>query len=203
MTTRLHLGAEAEILADDYLGRPAVAKRRLAKTYRHPELDARIRRERTRLEATLLCEARAAGVDVPALFDVDLDEATLRLERVGGASLRQLLGGSVDGAAWARRFGEALGGLHQAGLVHGDPTTSNAHADGARLVLLDFGLAGRSTDVEDFGVDLHLVERTFEASHPARPELFAAFLDGYRGANPRASQVLRRMEDIKGRARYA
>ncbi|MBI2077246.1 MAG: hypothetical protein HYT80_02575 [Euryarchaeota archaeon] len=70
-------------------------------------------------------------------------------------------------------------------------------------MLLDFGLAGRSDDVEDFGVDLHLVERTFEASHPGRPELFAAFLEGYHARHAKAAHVVRRMEDIKGRARYA
>lgn len=204
MSRRLHLGAEAEILEEEFLGQEAIAKRRLPKTYRHPELDARIRRERTRLEATLLSEARHAGVAVPAVLDIDEAHATLRLQRVPGRTLRELMVADAKAApTWARRFGDALGRLHAAGLVHGDPTTSNAHGVDEHVVLLDFGLGGRSHDVEDLGVDIHLVERTFEASHPERPDLWHAFVEGYRGALPNAERVLRRMDEIKSRARYA
>lgn len=204
VTPPLHVGAEAEIRREEFLGRHAIAKRRLPKKYRHPDLDARLRRERTRLEAAILHEARRAGVNVPAVLDVDLAEATLRIRFLEGARLREVIERDPHtGAHWARRFGEAIGRLHAAGIVHGDPTTSNAHVDGDQVALIDFGLAARSAEVEDRGVDLHLVERTFESSHSGRQGLFTAFLAGYRSTLPDARLVERRMEDIKARARYA
>jgi Kae1-associated kinase Bud32 len=199
----IHVGAEAELRHESYLGRPVVAKRRLAKAYRHPQLDGRLRRERTKLEAALLAQARLAGVQVPTVVDVDLVSAVLRMSLVGGRRLRDVIDEEpARRLEWARRFGAEIGRLHQAGIVHGDPTTSNAHVDGDRLVLLDFGLSSRNVEVEDQGVDLHLVERTFESSHAAKDGLFDAFLQGYRSTFPHAKAVERRMHDIKARARY-
>jgi Kae1-associated kinase Bud32 len=199
----IFLGAEAEVRRATFLGRATVRKRRLVKAYRHPDLDARIRRERTRAEAALLAEASAAGVRVPRVLDVDLDEAALQLEFVNGLTLRDALEkGTGDAAVFCRGFGEAVGRLHTAGLVHGDLTTSNVLLDGEGLVLVDFGLAQRSQDVEDQGVDLHLVERTFESTPPDRSEYWRLFAQGYREAYPGAETALRRMDEIKARGRY-
>jgi Kae1-associated kinase Bud32 len=203
LTRPLYVGAEAEIWREEFQGRAVIAKRRLPKSYRHPELDQKIRRERTRLEASLLHEARLHGVAVPSVVDVDLAAATLRMRFIEGPRLRDVIDQDPRaGLGWSRRFGQALGQLHKAQIVHGDPTTSNAHLDGDRIVLLDFGLAGRSGEVEDRGVDLHLVERTFESSHSGKVGLFEAFLEGYRSALPEARLVERRMAEIKSRARY-
>lgn len=204
MSKRIYLGAEAEILAETFAGRPSVAKVRTRKAYRHPDLDARLRRERTRLEASLLVEARAAGVPVPSIVDVDVAAATIRMRRVGGPRLREAIEERPEEAVqWSRRWGALVGRLHAAGLVHGDLTTSNVHLEDGELVLLDFGLAARGVGDEERGVDLHLVERTFESTHPGREGLFEAFLEGYRSALPRAEVGIRRMAEIKARARYA
>lgn len=204
LTAFRSMGAEATVESQTWLGLDSVAKHRQAKAYRHPELDRRLRAERTRAEANLLVEARAAGVPVPAVLDVDEAASTLRLARVRGDTLKKTIDEQGASAApWVRRFGEAVGRLHGAGIVHGDLTTSNVHVVGAEVVLLDFGLASRSQELEDQGVDLHLVERTFESSHPGVPGLLPAFLEGYRSAFPEARSVERRMDEIKGRARYA
>ncbi len=54
-------GAEATV----DIGAERVEKRRTPKTYRHPTLDARLRKERTTLEARLTSDARRAGVPTP------------------------------------------------------------------------------------------------------------------------------------------
>ncbi len=204
MSERLYQGAEADVRLEDFLGQPVVAKHRLPKRYRHEALDGRIRRERTRLEAQILIEVRAAGVDAPAVIDIDVAAATVRMRRIAGGRLRaDLEKPGADVAVLCRRFGAIVGRLHAAGFIHGDLTTSNVHVDADRLVLLDFGLAQRSREVEEQGVDLHLVERTFESSHPSLRGTFDAFLQGYRGSFPDARLVERRMNDIKARARYA
>lgn len=197
-------GAEAEVRHASFLGVASVRKERVAKTYRLPELDARVRRERTRLEALVLAEAAASGVEVPRVVDVDVARATLELEYVEGPPLREVLdSGDPGGPELVRAFGHAVGKLHSAGLIHGDLTTSNALVRDGRIVLVDFGLAQRSAELEDQGVDLHLVERTFEASHPGHREHQESFLAGYRETFPQHVAALRRRDEIKDRARYA
>jgi len=199
----IFLGAEAEVTRSAYLGLESVRKRRVPKTYRHKELDDRIRRERTRAESQLLVEANAAGVPVPRVLDVDESTATIELQAIEGEPLRVVLErGAANALALCRRFGQIVARLHGAGLVHGDLTTSNVLVSGPGLVLVDFGLAQRSADVEDRGVDLHLVERTFESTHPERPEFHGEFLAGYRASLPESAMVLARTQEIKERGRY-
>jgi Kae1-associated kinase Bud32 len=200
-------GAEAVLDPGEHLARPVLRKRRLAKPYRHPALDAGPRDARTRDEANLLVAARAAGVPVPLLYDADRAGATLTLEPIAGPTLREQLERDDASAAAARI--RALGGLlrrlHGHGLVHGDPTTSNvlvpAPGDADGLVLIDFGLGAFTEDPEEKGVDLHLVEEALEATDARAKDLVAALLDGY-GRDAGAQAALRRLEAIRERGRY-
>ncbi|MEA3143821.1 MAG: regulating kinase and related kinase [Thermoplasmata archaeon] len=202
------VGAEAEVAPTDWMGRATVAKRRLPKPYRHPELDARLRSERTRDEAALLLAARRAGIPVPVLYDADRAASVLVLEQVPGPTLRVALESDGDAVAAQRlgALGRAVGRLHDAGLTHGDLTTSNVllpePADAARLVLIDFGLGAFSEEPEPRGVDLHLVEEALAATDARHKALFAAFLDGYRAAARCAPASLQRLDDIRQRGRY-
>lgn len=108
-------GAEARVeLNDD------VVKTRVEKAYRHPTLDEQLRRERTRSEARLTSDSRRLGVPTPVLRDVDGQEARLVFECVGSADLRDDLTETA-----VRDVGQYLATLHDAGIVHGDPTTRN------------------------------------------------------------------------------
>lgn len=191
-----------------------VEKHRAAKTYRHPDLDARLRDERTRDEANLLFAARAAGVPVPVVYDVDRAAALLRIEHIEGTALRHLLDGDDADVAAARmrRLGVLVARLHAAGLTHGDLTTSNVlvrsdAADGPRpdaLVLVDFGLGQASHETEDQAVDLHVIEEALTATHAGADRLMDAVLAGYREEAPAklAAAVLRRLEAVRERGRY-
>ncbi|MFO1534236.1 MAG: KEOPS complex kinase/ATPase Bud32 [Thermoplasmatota archaeon] len=202
------LGAEAKIEPMEWMGRPAVAKRRLAKPYRHPELDARLRSERTREEANLLLAARRAGIPVPVLYDADRAASTLVLEQVDGPTLRQALESDADAVAAQRlaALGRTVGRLHGAGMAHGDLTTSNVllpdPADPGRLTLIDFGLGAFGEEPEPRGVDLHLVEEALAATDARHQALFAAFLEGYCATARRAADALQRLDDIRARGRY-
>ena len=77
-------GAEAVITETEYLGRDAVVKYRPPKTYRLPELDAHIRSSRTRNEARIMHEARDAGVRTPCVYDIDLKQCSITMERIRG-----------------------------------------------------------------------------------------------------------------------
>ncbi|MDD3622608.1 MAG: KEOPS complex kinase/ATPase Bud32, partial [Methanofollis sp.] len=100
------------------------------------------------------------------------------------------------------RAGVAVGRLHGAGIVHGDLTTSNMIERDGRCVLIDFGLAHMSTEVEDQGVDLHVLFQTLESTTGNPAELKESFLRGYASAFPGAAAAARREHEVELRGRY-
>jgi len=190
-------GAEATVEVDG----DEVVKRRLPKGYRHPELDATLRRDRTVAEARLLAAARRAGVPTPLVRDVDVAEATIAMQFVGERDLAAALT-----AARARTVGEHLARLHEAGIVHGDPTTRNVRVgregspEDGRLFCIDFGLGFSSDHVEDYAMDLHVFEQSIEGTASEPDRLVAAVEDGYRAVGDPA--VLDRLRGVEGRGRY-
>lgn len=200
-------GAEAKVEPVAWMARACVAKRRVPKGYRHQDLDARLRMERTRDEASLILAARRAGIPVPVLYDADRGASTLVLEQVAGPTLRAALEKDDEATACRRLrvLGTLAGRLHDAGLTHGDLTTSNVLVPNPNqpdaLVLIDFGLGAFSEEPEPRGVDLHLMEEALAATDARHERLFAAVLDGYRAAKC-ASATLQRLDDIRARGRY-
>jgi N6-L-threonylcarbamoyladenine synthase/protein kinase Bud32 len=189
-------GAEATVTTEG----DVVMKRRLPKEYRHPELDERLRRERTVAEARLLSEARRTGVPTPLVRDVDLREATLTLQRVGDADLA----GALSTEA-ARRVGTHLATLHDAGIVHGDPTTRNVRvtAGSSTVFLVDFGLGFHTGHVEDHAMDLHVFGQSVEGTAETPEPLFDACLAGYLDTGGTAAEtVVERLRTVEGRGRY-
>ncbi|RKD98322.1 bifunctional N(6)-L-threonylcarbamoyladenine synthase/serine/threonine protein kinase [Halopiger aswanensis] len=186
-------GAEALVDLEPDAGR--VTKRRESKTYRHPQLDDRLRRERTTLEARLTSLARREGVPTPVLSDVDPREARLELEYVGECDLRDSLT-----ADRVRDVGRHLARLHDAGFVHGDPTTRNVRVDGDRTYLIDFGLGYHTDHVEDYAMDVHVFDQSLVGTADDPEPLREAVLEGYREVGD--ERVLERLEDVEGRGRY-
>ena len=153
----LSQGAEARVYGLDLCGLPAVAKHRHRKAYRIAALDGRLRRDRTLAEARALARCRAgragaggagrrrralralprarAGPDGPGLRGREPADPA----RVGACrGPRRRRRAAPRGRARARR-----------------PHDSNAVCRAAGgVVLIDFGLAGASAQVEDRAVDL-------------------------------------------------
>ncbi|WP_049927610.1 bifunctional N(6)-L-threonylcarbamoyladenine synthase/serine/threonine protein kinase [Halopiger goleimassiliensis] len=186
-------GAEALVDLESDAGR--VTKRRESKTYRHPQLDERLRRERTTLEARLTSLARREGVPTPVLSDVDPREARLELEYVGDRDLRESL--AVERV---RDVGRHLARLHDAGFVHGDPTTRNVRVGEGRTYLIDFGLGYHTDHVEDYAMDVHVFDQSLVGTADDPEPLREAVLEGYREVGD--ERVLERLEDVEGRGRY-
>ena len=172
-----------------------VIKHRTSKHYRNPALDRRLITERTRAEARLIAHARRAGVPTPVIRDVTAD--TIVMERVEGEVLKY-----VTRPENIRLAGEAVGRLHGAGIVHGDLTTSNMIVRDGQCVLIDFGLASTSPEVEARGVDLHVFFQTLKSTTENFEELKAAFVEGYAGAFGGAEEVLSREHEVELRGRY-
>lgn len=204
---RIH-GAEAVIEDARYLGRPVLAKRRVPKAYRHPDLDARLRDERTRDEGNLLLAARRAGVPVPLVYDIARRDAVLLLEPIDGPALRDVLPEDDEATAAARlaTLGRHVARLHNANIAHGDLTTSNVLVpdpdDPEGLVLIDFGLGVFTQEHEEKAVDLHLIEEALEATDARAQALMGAFLAAYQAAVRSPAETLRRLEAVRERGRY-
>ena len=156
----------------------------------------RIRKERNRTEARLMSEARRSGVSTPIIYDVE--DFKLKMQYIEGVPIKYLITPEIS-----EKVGELVGKLHSSGIVHGDLTTSNLLLAGERLYLLDFGLAYFDKGLEARGVDVHVLFQTFESTHRAHEALIEAFKKGYQSTFIDSEDVLKRVEEIKKRARYA
>jgi N6-L-threonylcarbamoyladenine synthase/protein kinase Bud32 len=173
-------------------------KRRVSKHYRVPALDTRLITERTRAEARLIHAARKGGVPTPVISDITHD--TIVMEQVPGNLLTDDLSeGNV------REAGRVIGLLHSVEIMHGDLTTSNLIVRGSdrKCVLIDFGLAQATGEIEQRGVDIHVLFQTLESTAPGRADqLKAAFIEGYSGTFAGAGEVIAREHEIELRGRY-
>ncbi len=200
----LKRGAEAELRRTEFLGRPAVEKHRTPKRYRLEALDEDLRRSRLRTEARLMAEARAAGVAVPILYDIDVVENKIVMEFVEGPTAKESLDrGGASGRRIARAIGRVAGRLHRAGIVHGDLTPSNMIVRGGRIVMIDFSLGGKDDGAEARGVDLHLLREALVSAHAHADDYYREVVRGYRETMGKAADaVLRKVREIEERGRY-
>ncbi|KAJ5692941.1 EKC/KEOPS complex subunit [Penicillium macrosclerotiorum] len=225
---------------------PAALKVRPSKPYRHPILDRRLTRQRIIQEARCMVKLVREGVSVPAVLALDWEGqggaesgwggAWLMMEWVEGPVVRVVLekweawmkkhalsldqtqlqaeGDLVRGLL--RRIGGTLAGLHKAGVVHGDLTTSNLmlrtpedstteSATGVSMagevVIIDFGLASQSAQDEDRAVDLYVLERAMGSTHPRSEPFFEELLQGYRDGYKGAASTLKKLEEVRLRGR--
>jgi len=199
----LALGAESLLIKHEWLGLPAVYKIRLSKPYRHPRLDDRLRRARTRREARSLSRLPEWGVPTPTLYEVDVDLGLIVMEYLPGETLREVTEERFR-ASLFEELGRLVGRMHEHGFVHYDLTTSNVLVVDGRLYVIDLGLSDDSTDLEDHAIDLRVFERCLESTHPdVMEEAWEAFVRGYREERGETTdQVLKQLEDVKSRVRY-
>lgn len=184
-------GAEAVIR----FGGGSASKIRVAKQYRHPELDKKLITERTRAEARLIAEARRAGVRTPVISGITSD--TIIMEHIEGLKLKDDL--SIDHLVEAGRM---VGRLHSAHIVHGDLTTCNFLVRDGKLWLIDFGLAATSAETEHRGVDIHVLFQVLKSTSKDYDLLKKAFIQGYQENFADADEVLDREHEIELRGRY-
>lgn len=194
--TDIAAGAEARIIRDDDI----VRKERIEKRYRHPELDRRLREERTQDEARMLKKAYQAGVRVPTVHAVE--DTTFEMDHIDGTLVKEIFSDRDD--LWPV-IGEQIARLHNRNVIHGDLTTSNMLYDSDRgeVYFIDFGLGYHSQRIEDKAVDLHLLHEVLDSTHTdVADDAMATILDVYREQCDTAEQVLERYDDIKDRGRY-
>jgi N6-L-threonylcarbamoyladenine synthase/protein kinase Bud32 len=130
--------------------------------------------------------------------DIDALETTLTFQHVGDCDLREALT-----EANVRAVARQLAGIHNAGFVHGDPTTRNIRISHERKIgvfLIDFGLGYYTDHSEDHAMDLHVFAQSLAGTADDADALVAAAKDAYGGVGDEA--VLAQLRDIEGRGRY-
>jgi N6-L-threonylcarbamoyladenine synthase/protein kinase Bud32 len=173
-------------------------KRRVSKQCRESALDKRLITERTRAEARLIAAARKGGVPTPIISDITAD--TIVMELVKGTVLAHHLN-----EAEVRKAGRMIGKLHASGIIHGDLTTSNIilRENDSACVLIDFGLAQVNSEIEQRGVDVHVLFQTLKSTSPdSAGVLKDAFTAGYSETFADAADVITREHEIEMRGRY-
>ncbi|WP_324755983.1 bifunctional N(6)-L-threonylcarbamoyladenine synthase/serine/threonine protein kinase [Haloarcula montana] len=190
-------GAEATVSIEP----DRVVKERVPRSYRHPTLDDRLRTERTRQEVRLTSDARRHGVPTPLVRDIDLRDSRIVFQRVGDDDLRGVLT-----EPHVRDVGRSLARIHDAGFVHGDPTTRNVRvapdAEDRRTFLIDFGLGYYTDEPEDYAMDLHVFAQSLAGTADDPDALFDAALSAYRTEASDPGPVFTSLSDIEGRGRY-
>jgi len=196
-------GAEAVLYLEEIDGKKVLIKDRLPKGYRIPQLDDKIRMQRTRHEEALILKARRAGVHAPSVMEAG--ESRIVMEWIEGRKLKDSLNGMARSqrAGIYRLIGESIGRLHSAGIIHGDLTTSNMIFKDNRLFIIDFGLGRISWKIEDQAVDLYLLYEALKSTHlRLLGDAWKSILKAYKQNYAKSNEVLSRLLKIENRRRY-
>jgi len=202
-------GAEAELNREG----DVVVKERIKKSYRIPELDDKLRKRRTALEARLLREARRAGVLTPQVLEEG--KTSLKIEFIDGQKVKDVLDENCTDIC--KEIGRNVALLHSYDIIHGDLTTSNMiikwkDGAGARgdkhvhifsLYFIDFGLGFISKREEDKAVDLYLLHEALESTHfTIMEKAWKAVLDSYKRHYQGGDKVIKALLKVESRGRY-
>ena len=149
-------------------------------------------------------EARRSGVRTPVVYDVDVRESTIIMERIEGRKVREVLETHPEMAdSICYKIGLNLAKLHSGRITHGDLTTSNMilMEDGT-LCFFDISMGESMAELESLGVDLQLFHRAFMSAHSRLSDSYQSFLRCYKENYADSASVLERAEDIRNRGRY-
>ncbi len=185
-------GAEAKL----YKTGEIVVKERPQKNYRLPEIDEKLRKQRTRKEAKIIETMEKIGIPAPKLLKMCDKTMKIDMTFLDGPKVRDVM--TIE---LAKEIGQKVGILHKNDIIHSDLTTSNMILKD-EIHFIDFGLSFVSKKIEDKAVDLHLLNRALESKHhKICKECIQEVIKGYKETNPQAEEVLKRLEIVEKRGR--
>ena len=199
-------GAESDIFDESYLNRNAILKKRVSKSYRFSEIDDRIRYSRTKSEAKILSDVKDTGVRTPVLYDIDLDNKEILMEKIDGAMVKDVIPTLDDGELESLSYdiGCNIGLIHSKNIIHGDITSSNILLDDdGGLVFIDFGLSYYSDLLEDKAVDLLVFKKSLKSLNSnIADKIFNFMFKGYESVDNDIDLIKSNIRDIESRGRY-
>ena len=201
----IYQGAEAKICVSKFMNFDVIKKRRIKKGYRIKQIDNSLISTRTKEETKLMTEARQAGVSIPIIYDVDLQNGIITMEYLKGKRIKDILNSldEKERALICKKIGEGIARFHNNNIIHGDITTSNMILLDDKIHFFDFGLGEINSEVEAKGVDLHVLMEAIESTHSKYSSCFKYVLEGYKKElKSDANQVIKKIQDIVKRGRY-
>ena len=203
-------GAESDIYEATWLGREAIVKNRVSKSYRIPEIDNKIRKLRTKSEAKILSDVKKTGVRAPVLYDVDFEDKSIVMEKISGSLVKDIMHNIEEDKRkeLAIAIGENIKAFHDGDIIHGDLTGSNMiliddDLDNIteNLAIFDFGLGKYSDLLEDKAADLLVLKKSFQSiDYDIAIQTFDWILEAYDSKNQ--SKMANKIAEIEGRGRY-
>lgn len=198
-------GAESKIYFGTHSNNRCVIKHRFSKKYRHPILDKKLTKERTKRERRMIEKIKSRSKELAFYMPkvVWSDDSTILMTEVTDCeTLYKCIEREPNQALkYAPLIGQCVAELHNLGIVHGDLTTSNLllspkiqHQDKEMpskkvksdnlqesfiVVPIDFGLSTGSAHPEERAVDLYVLERALLSTHFSDKTFFNYVLDTY------------------------
>ncbi len=194
---KIQQGAEAIIYLDT--DKNKIIKKRIKKSYRISVLDEKIRKLRTRSEAKLLKKASKI-ISIPGNIKESEEKKEITMDFIQGVKLSESLDNFTlkEQKEIMQIIGKSVSRLHNAGIIHGDLTTSNMIFQNKEIFFIDFGLGFHSDRIEDKAVDIHVLKQALEAKHFQNWKiLFENFKKAYKN-----KLVLERLKKVEKRGRY-
>lgn len=208
-------GAEADILNGKWIDENSIIKKKIPKNYRIKEIDDKIRKTRTKKEAKLISDVKRVGVRTPILYDVDLNEKSIAMEKIDGKLAKDLLGNlsKDDQKQLSIAIGYNIGLIHEKDIIHGDITGSNIIVNCVDknnkndIVFIDFGLGKYSNLIEDKCMDLLLFKKSLQnIDYKIANTIFDNVLKGYVSIYDNGSinkdEIIKKIDEIESRGRY-
>lgn len=206
-------GAEAKLYTGLWNETPCLIKERFVKNYRLQELDKSLTKSRMKAEQKSTKRCEDCNVKVPKIFNIDFNTRKIYMEYFDKAiTVKEFIveiqkESNLDDKIQelCKKIGTVVGKLHENNIIHGDLTTSNMliekKEDNYDLIMIDFGLSSFSTNTEDKGVDLYVLERALISTHSTLPQLFDIILVHYRESFATSAETIKRFEDVRARGR--
>lgn len=198
-------GAESRIYFGIHQDNRCVIKHRFSKKYRHPILDKKLTKERTKRERRMIEKIRSKSKELSCYMPkvVWSDDSTLLMTEIKDCEtlyhyIQQKL---HETSSLAPLIGKCIAELHNLGIIHGDLTTSNLvivpkllgytdenpskkikstnHLDSFVVIPIDFGLSTGSNHPEERAVDLYVLERALLSTHFSDSTFFNTVLEIY------------------------
>lgn len=187
-------GAEAIITKEKEI----VRKNRISKNYRIKIIDEKLRKQRTRNEATLMRLARRAGINVPAIIEEGMFQ--LSMEFIDGQKIKDIF--EKDYKKLSEKIAESVARMHENDIIHGDLTTSNMILKDDEIYFIDFGLGFVSKRAEDKAIDLFLLHEAIESTHHGVLDVAWKIILNRYTEQYSNGQVIKALRKIEQRRRY-
>ena len=205
MVTELYQGAEAKLYLDK-----DIVKERFEKKYRHPKLDHKLRKSRTRREGKVISKLCELGISCPDLIEMDDKAMRIKMSHIPGKMVKEAIDDFENKKDIKRNkelcceIGEKLAEMHNNGIIHQDLTTSNMilNKENNKIYFIDFGLSFFSVKEEDKAVDIHLFKHALESKHYKNADkYFAEFILGYKKVSKDFNSIMKRFEKVELRGK--